>query len=335
MFNNYQEQVTKTFKAHTTLNAQQARLLDWSTGLGGEIGEVQELIKHHIFSNEPLDKMDLAKEMGDVLWYLTAMAESNGLQMADIAALNAAKLAHRYNNAQYTHGASQDRHATEQKFTDTIIYQVLKARIEKIHAPMNVIFIGPDGSGKTSMAKKVAEILGFKYHKCDYRQEDKPNLALELLNSQTNVVYDRFYYPDDVIYGKIKGEHVGDDNYWEIYNAVLAKMEETNTCIIYVTASTEELIRRLNARGDDYIDINEETIELIKTLYGRFMQYMDTKRIATTIIDTTEIDIDICIDHCVTTVQAGQKVFAGIYDEDLPEGAIPTKEDINNANTNQ
>lgn len=326
MFNNYQETVTKTFKEHTALTAEQARKLDWALGLAGEAGEVEEVIKHHIFSKEPLDKMELAKEMGDVLWYLTAMAESNGLQMSDIAALNAAKLAHRYNNKAYTHGASAERHATEQKFTDTIIYQVLKARIEKTCAPMNVVFIGPDGSGKTTLAKRVAEELGFKYHKCDYRQEDKPNLALSLLNSQINVVYDRFYYPDDVVYGKLKGEHQNDDDYWKIYNDVLAKMEETNTCIIYVTASTEELLKRLHERGDDYIDISEDTIEGVKSLYGRFMNFMDSRRIATTIIDNTEVTEDMCFEHCIKTIKAGQNVFAGIYDDDLPEGPIPTEE---------
>lgn len=333
----YQEEVTKTFKEHKPLSAHQARLLDWTTGLGGETGEVQELIKHHIYSDEALNKMELAKEMGDVLWYLTALAETNGIELNDVMALNAAKLAHRYNNGKFTVDASQNRHSREQKFTDTVIYQVLKARIEKTCAPMNVIFIGPDGSGKTTIAKQVAEQLGFKYHKCDYKQEDKPNLALDLLDSQINVVYDRFYYPDDVVYGKIKGEHDGDDDYWNIYNDVLTKMEERNTCIIYVTASTEELLKRLNVRGDEYIDINEETLEHIKTIYGRFMQFMDTKRIATTIIDTTDEDIDVatCVSHCVETVKAGQKIFAGIFEDDLPEGPIPTKEDIENADTNK
>ncbi len=336
VLNNYQESVTKTFKQHKELTPQQARLLDWATGLAGEAGEVIELIKHHIFSEESLDKMELAKEMGDVLWYLTAMAESNGLQLSDVAALNAAKLAHRYNNQEYNHGASANRHESEQKFADTILYQVLKARIEKTCAPMNVIFIGPDGSGKTTLAKRVAEELGFKYHKCDYKQDDKPNLALQLLNSQINVVYDRFYYPDDVVYGKIKGEHKDDQDYWKIYNDVLAKMEETNTCIIYVTASTEELLKRLNVRGDEYIDINEETIENIKALYGRFMQFMDTKRIATTIIDDTEVDVDMCLEHCIKTIKAGQEIFAGIYDnDDLPDGPIPTEEEINNANNSK
>lgn len=103
-------------------------------------------------------------------------------------------------------------------------------------------------------------------------------------------------------------------------------MEETNTCIIYVTASTEELLKRLNERGDDYIDINEDTIEGIKSLYGRFMNFMDSRRIATTIIDNTEVTEDMCFEHCIKTIKAGQNVFAGIYDDDLPEGPIPTEE---------
>lgn len=337
MLRNYQAKVATTFKEHESLDSHKSTLLDWTLGLGGETGEVQEVMKHHIFSNEPLNKMELAKEMGDVLWYLTALAESTGLQLDDIAELNAEKLAHRYHNKEYTHGASADRHQREQAFTDTIIYQILKARIEKTCAPMNVIFIGPDGAGKTTLAKQVAEKLGFVYHKCDYRQEDKPNLALQLLDKQINVVYDRFYYPDDVIYSKIKGEHEGDDDYWACYNDVLAKLEKTNTCVIYVTASTEALMERLNVRGDEYIDINEETLERIKELYGRFLRSLDSRRIATTIIDNTDpqLSIDVCVDHCVTTIQAGQKIFAGIYEDDLPGGPIPTEEDVANADNDQ
>ena len=337
MFNKYQKTQAKLEKEHYALSAEHATLFDWCLGLGGESGEVLELVKHHVFGGEPLNKMEFTKELGDVLWYLSALANSQGIDLGDVAALNGAKLAHRYNNMQFSNAESQARHQKEKAFKDTIIYQILQARIEKTTAPMNVIFIGPDGSGKTTIAKQVAEQLGYKYHKCDYKQDDKPNLAKQLLDEQINVVYDRFYYPDDVIYGKLKGEHMDDQAYWKIYDDVLALLEERNTCIIYVTASTDELLKRLETRGDDYIDINKETIENIKSLYGRFISFLDTKRIATTIIDTTDENIDIatCVHHCVTTVQAGQKIFAGIYDdEELPEGPIPSKEDIENDSNN-
>ena len=48
-----------------------------------------------------------------------------------------------------------------------------------------------------------------------------------------------------------------------------------------------------------------------------------------------DIDVATCVSHCVETVKAGQKIFAGIFEDDLPEGPIPTKEDIENADTNK
>ena len=45
MFNDYQYEASKTFKPTKTLTPEQVRLLDWATGLGGEAGEVLDVIK--------------------------------------------------------------------------------------------------------------------------------------------------------------------------------------------------------------------------------------------------------------------------------------------------
>lgn len=44
----------------------------------------------------PADNTELVKEMGDVLWYLAALAKELGLTLAEVAELNLAKIASRH-----------------------------------------------------------------------------------------------------------------------------------------------------------------------------------------------------------------------------------------------
>ena len=64
-------------------------------GLNGEAGEVAEKIKKLWRDNGELnDKTRLAitKELGDVLWYLAAVADEVGVSLSVVAALNLEKL---------------------------------------------------------------------------------------------------------------------------------------------------------------------------------------------------------------------------------------------------
>jgi len=76
-------------------------------GLSGEQGEVAEVVKKHFRDNpdavarmkngDPIDLPDdvrdrLAKELGDVLWYVAAIARDAGLYLSTIANGNLNKL---------------------------------------------------------------------------------------------------------------------------------------------------------------------------------------------------------------------------------------------------
>lgn len=126
----YQLDCAKTFKKHEALSAEEATQLDWALGIGGEAGEVLEIIKHHIFSKEPLNKMKLAKELGDVVWYIVALASTNGIKFEDLLILNRCKLEHRYEGKAYDHENSANRHSAESKFEDTELYKLIKDRID-------------------------------------------------------------------------------------------------------------------------------------------------------------------------------------------------------------
>lgn len=74
-------------------------LLHLVLGLVGESGEVAEKFKkwvRDLDSDEArIDRDDIARELGDVLWYVAVLADYLDLSLDDIAKSNLAKLADR------------------------------------------------------------------------------------------------------------------------------------------------------------------------------------------------------------------------------------------------
>jgi len=69
-------------------------------GLNGEAGEVAEKVKkvlrdkNGVFDDD--SKFETAKELGDVLWYITAAARDLGYDLKQIASINIEKLESRH-----------------------------------------------------------------------------------------------------------------------------------------------------------------------------------------------------------------------------------------------
>ena len=61
-------------------------------GLVGEAGEVAEKVKKSIRDGHELDRKEVAKELGDVLWYIAALARDLDLSLNEIADMNIRKL---------------------------------------------------------------------------------------------------------------------------------------------------------------------------------------------------------------------------------------------------
>jgi len=89
----YQTTAARTMNA--TLSPDD-RLLDAAAGLAEEGGEVLALIRKHRFQQRPLDRDEVAIELGDALWCLAMVATSLGLTLDDIADRNLAKLRARH-----------------------------------------------------------------------------------------------------------------------------------------------------------------------------------------------------------------------------------------------
>lgn len=74
-------------------------MLQGVMGMNGEAGEAIDLVKKFIFHGHKLDKEHLAKELGDVLWYVATCAEALGYSLDVIMKMNIDKLAARYGEA--------------------------------------------------------------------------------------------------------------------------------------------------------------------------------------------------------------------------------------------
>jgi NTP pyrophosphatase (non-canonical NTP hydrolase) len=65
-------------------------------GVGGEAGEIVDIIKKHWVYGKPLDTEKLLEECGDLLFYIAALLMSNHLTLSDAMHHNIRKLAKRY-----------------------------------------------------------------------------------------------------------------------------------------------------------------------------------------------------------------------------------------------
>ena len=75
--------------------SEKGTLINGVMGLCGESGEVIDLVKKHLSQGHPLDREVLAKELGDVAWYLAETAYVLGYPLEEIFRMNLEKLSAR------------------------------------------------------------------------------------------------------------------------------------------------------------------------------------------------------------------------------------------------
>lgn len=71
-------------------------LLNGLMGLNGEAGEAIDILKKHLFQGHELDTAHMAKELGDVAWYLAVSADAIGYDLETVMQMNVDKLKVRY-----------------------------------------------------------------------------------------------------------------------------------------------------------------------------------------------------------------------------------------------
>ena len=93
--------------AMRTLNPELSRkdiLINSVMGLCGESGEAIDIVKKWLAQGHDLDKAKLAKELGDIAWYLAEAATALDIPLGDILQGNIDKL-----KARYPEGFEADR----------------------------------------------------------------------------------------------------------------------------------------------------------------------------------------------------------------------------------
>lgn len=91
----FQQSVKRT--ADSGLNYRD-QLLNWSLGMVCEAGEVGDLVKKHQFHGHKLNKDKVIEELGDVAFYLAALANTLEIDLEDVLQANTDKLRRRFPN---------------------------------------------------------------------------------------------------------------------------------------------------------------------------------------------------------------------------------------------
>ena len=85
--------------AMTTLNPELTKrdvLINSVMGLCGESGEAIDIVKKWMAQGHELDKAHLAKELGDIAWYLAETATALDIPLEEVLQRNIEKLRRRY-----------------------------------------------------------------------------------------------------------------------------------------------------------------------------------------------------------------------------------------------
>jgi NTP pyrophosphatase (non-canonical NTP hydrolase) len=108
--NEYQLAAARTLidKPDAEYSDQEIMLVWNALGLAGEASEVADGIKKMVFHRHGIDRDELIKELGDVLWYVAALCTRLDVAMSEVMERNISKLEQRYPSG-YTSEASKAR----------------------------------------------------------------------------------------------------------------------------------------------------------------------------------------------------------------------------------
>ena len=91
--NEYQKEALCT---ESGFSSDYPRILQGLMRLNSEAGEAIDIFKKHMYQGHELDKEHLAKELGDVAWYLAVSADAIGYDLETIFQMNVEKVRARY-----------------------------------------------------------------------------------------------------------------------------------------------------------------------------------------------------------------------------------------------
>lgn len=96
--NEYQALALRTESRVTVDPTPYVRVLEGLMGLNGESGEAIDLMKKVLFQGHEFNREHMAKELGDIAWYLAVTADALGYNLETVFQMNVDKLKARYPN---------------------------------------------------------------------------------------------------------------------------------------------------------------------------------------------------------------------------------------------
>ena len=85
-------------------------MVEAAMGIGGEGGEVVDIVKKVFFYGKELDRQHLIEELSDLAWYMNLMVESLGTTWGEVFETNIRKLETRYPDLRFNadHAINRD-----------------------------------------------------------------------------------------------------------------------------------------------------------------------------------------------------------------------------------
>ena len=110
--NEYQDRAAKYDLFKATGDYKTVAFVEKVLGLVGEAGETADKVKKILRDKDGViaepDKLEVTKELGDVLWYVASIARYLGVPLEEVARLNLEKLEDRYKR-NLIHGQGDNR----------------------------------------------------------------------------------------------------------------------------------------------------------------------------------------------------------------------------------
>jgi len=88
------------------MGSESDNLMHAAVGISGEAGELLDAVKKHWAYGKPLDMYNIREELGDIMFYTTAMMNLLGLDEEEVIWANVEKLEARYPGITYSDAAA-------------------------------------------------------------------------------------------------------------------------------------------------------------------------------------------------------------------------------------
>ena len=95
---NSEEYKAEVLRTYAQSDDPKEKLTLAALGLTGESGEVADHVKKALFQGHAIDPDHIAKELGDILWYIALACDAVGYSLDEVMQLNVEKLRKRYPN---------------------------------------------------------------------------------------------------------------------------------------------------------------------------------------------------------------------------------------------